>query len=315
MRAVSCLSHAASFCIVLGCLLMIWLLFRYLYQSTQPGVHDYLCNKLFEMSEEAVERYLLELVYMAASKPGGSLEQTIVVLCSKSFRVALKVYWLILALCQDHASMPAGAKAGGKHLEGLKDRVERAALEGKWALPFQDTSLSPHQTMPSPFSNNDIIRTVPALEAHTSDGGVASLTSEINRSLSSHPPKSPLSITIPFPSITSEKSLEGPSSVSNWSPTARIRQDTFGATLDFIEALCDASSVLTNFSQDERQKALRNGLEGINREIDTAASRDIAIWFPSSSLAGLPKTNERVLRLAAKEAVLLNSREKVGVMG
>jgi hypothetical protein len=33
------------------------------------------------------------------------------------------------------------------------------------------------------------------------------------------------------------------------SPTTRLRRDTFGATLDFIEALCDASSSLASFAQ------------------------------------------------------------------
>ena len=33
------------------------------------------------------------------------------------------------------------------------------------------------------------------------------------------------------------------------SPSTRLRRDTFGATLDFIEALCDASSSLASFSQ------------------------------------------------------------------
>ena len=32
------------------------------------------------------------------------------------------------------------------------------------------------------------------------------------------------------------------------SPTTRLRRDTFGATLDFVEALCDASSSLATFS-------------------------------------------------------------------
>lgn len=42
---------------------------------------------------------------------------------------------------------------------------------------------------------------------------------------------------------------EGQLSGGVLSPTARLRRDTFGATLDFIEALCDASSSLTSISQ------------------------------------------------------------------
>lgn len=90
------------------------------------------------------------------------------------------------------------------------------------------------------------------------------------------------------------------------SPLTRLRYDTFGATLDFVDALCDASSALTSYSQEERHRALRHCLEHINREIDAANRRDVAIWFP------MGRGGDRVLRLTAREAVLLNSREKVG---
>ena len=58
--------------------------------------------------------------------------------------------------------------------------------------------------------------------------------------------------------------------------------------------------------QEERQRVLRSGLDSINREIDSATLQDVAIWFPMGSC------NERVIRVVSKEAVLLNSREKVG---
>lgn len=53
---------------------------------------------------------------------------------------------------------------------------------------------------------------------------------------------------------------------------------------------------------------LRVVLETLNREIETANRRDDAIWFPMGCC------HERILRLTAKEAVLLNSREKVGTV-
>jgi hypothetical protein len=58
--------------------------------------------------------------------------------------------------------------------------------------------------------------------------------------------------------------------------------------------------------QEERQRVLRSGLDSINREIDSATLQDVAIWVPMGSC------NERVIRVVSKEAVLLNSREKVG---
>lgn len=55
-------------------------------------------------------------------------------------------------------------------------------------------------------------------------------------------------------------------------------------------------------AQEDRQWALRKGLEEINKEIELASCSGVACWFPMGS------RNERIVRLAGKEAVLLNSR-------
>ena len=55
--------------------------------------------------------------------------------------------------------------------------------------------------------------------------------------------------------------------------------------------------------QEDRQWALRRGLEEINKEIEAASRTGLAsCWFPMGT------RNERIIRLAAKEASLLNSR-------
>ena len=111
----------------------------------------------------------------------------------------------------------------------------------------------------------------------------------------------------------------------------RLRQTTFGATLDFIEALCDASAGLTSFApvcvlcrlhllvpqdppitllsmQEDREWALRRGLEEINKEIEAASRMGVACWFPMGT------GDVRIVRLAAREAILLNSRDKAPFM-
>jgi phosphatidylinositol 4-kinase B len=93
-----------------------------------------------------------------------------------------------------------------------------------------------------------------------------------------------------------------PFSPSN-SPTKR-RQTTFGATLDFVEALCTASSGLTAFRPEEREWALRKALQRINTELERASKSGMAVWFP------MGRHNQRVVRLAWRESSLLNSTEK-----
>lgn len=54
--------------------------------------------------------------------------------------------------------------------------------------------------------------------------------------------------------------------------------------------------------QEDREWALKRGLDEINKEIEAASRADVACWFPMGS------RDERIVRLAAKEAQLLNSR-------
>lgn len=54
--------------------------------------------------------------------------------------------------------------------------------------------------------------------------------------------------------------------------------------------------------QEDRQWALRKGLDEINKEIEHASRAGVACWYPMGG------RNERIVRLAAKDAVLLNSR-------
>ena len=65
----------------------------YIYQKPSGGVHEYLCNRLFELSDEAVERILSQLCELAVSgaSPSASVQRTLVGLAGRSSRNALKV--------------------------------------------------------------------------------------------------------------------------------------------------------------------------------------------------------------------------------
>jgi len=92
------------------------------------------------------------------------------------------------------------------------------------------------------------------------------------------------------------------------SPRTRQRQTTFGATLDFVDALCEASTVLNTVPEDQRGAALVNGLQQLNADIEAASRKGVSVSFPLSC------ENERVVLVPAGEAKLLNSREKAPFM-
>ena len=60
--------------------------------------------------------------------------------------------------------------------------------------------------------------------------------------------------------------------------------------------------------QEDREWALKRGLDEINKEIEAASKADVACWFPMGT------RDERIVRLAAKEAQLLNSRQTIWPM-
>lgn len=65
---------------------------RYLHKK-KGGAHEYLCNRLFQMSLEAVDRILSPLCDLAvrASGPDPALQRTLVGLAQQSTKLAVKV--------------------------------------------------------------------------------------------------------------------------------------------------------------------------------------------------------------------------------
>lgn len=87
-------------------------------------MQDYLCNRLYTLPEQDVENYLSQLTHLCMLRPNSSLERVLIDLCSRSLRLAIKTYWLLLAISQDNPS--------DMHVVALRDRCEQAALEGTW---------------------------------------------------------------------------------------------------------------------------------------------------------------------------------------
>lgn len=72
---------------------------RYLFKSTSAGVQDYLCNRLYSLSEAGIERYLLQLGQLVLTRPHSSLERVLIDLCARSLRLAVKVHIRFMQYC------------------------------------------------------------------------------------------------------------------------------------------------------------------------------------------------------------------------
>jgi hypothetical protein len=66
---------------------------RYIHQKPVGGVHEYLCNRLFELTDGAVEAILSQLCELAvrAPQPSAFVQRALVGLSARSTRTALKV--------------------------------------------------------------------------------------------------------------------------------------------------------------------------------------------------------------------------------
>lgn len=103
----------------------------YLYRYRESrGVHDYLCNELYQLSDADLEAFMPQvcnlLVYHAHDSPG--LERFVMDKCADSMHMALQVFWFLQAAVEDAAK--AGNKTAEARVKLLRTRCETAAVNG-----------------------------------------------------------------------------------------------------------------------------------------------------------------------------------------
>jgi len=240
-----------------------WIALEYLYKSHSPGVHDYICNKLYTLNSKAVEKYLSQLcnLYVAYRPHLQSLERAIVDLCAGSISVAVKAYWLLSALVDDHPRSDAA--------RAIKSKAEQASISGTWKPPV-------------PLRERLAGMDLPHRRTHTHVGS----------------PTSPSSSLLSGSDASEFDGIVG---------SPRARQGIFGATLDLVYALCEASAGLAAMPYDERQGALQRAIDGISDVLQT--SLPDVVWPMGNDVR--PR---QVVNIVAEESVLLNSREKAPFM-
>eukprot|EP00889_Picochlorum_renovo_P000084 jgi/Picre1/27114/NNA_000084.t1 len=117
-----------------------WIAVSYLHKDLPTATREYLCRRMYSLPECEVESYVSQLCQLCVSKGGDpEVENLLVDLSSNSLNIAVKIYWILLAISQD--------RPGDEGLAKLRDRCELAGLAGHWQLPFKDAAL------PAPFQD------------------------------------------------------------------------------------------------------------------------------------------------------------------
>jgi len=88
----------------------------------------------------------------------------------------------------------------------------------------------------------------------------------------------------------------------------KMRRNTFAATLDLIEALCEVSSRLAQTPEGERKEDLETMLGEINEALESPEAAGSACLYPLSA------ANQQILRIPPQEAILLSSKERAPFM-
>lgn len=103
--------------------------YLYRYRDSR-GVHDYLCNELYKLSDADLETFMPQvcnlLVFHARDSPG--LERFVMDKCADSMHMALQVYFFLQAAVEDAAR--ANNKEAEARVRLLRTRCETAAVNG-----------------------------------------------------------------------------------------------------------------------------------------------------------------------------------------
>lgn len=299
-----------------------WIAVTYLWRTQSEGVEDYLCNRLYTLPEDGLEKYLNQLCTIVARKGSERTQQVLVDLCGCSMRIACKVHWLLLAIGED--------RPNSTFIQELQHKCDQAAINGKWHLPFRECTeakmrkeIKEAQDKVKGKKKKEEKRRI--LEIRRSVGqslciscGASSGDEEEGETLVTTPtkPKSPrtqppslstfgsMSPQSTFQKLRMKIGRHSQHSVRLEEPLSpKMRRNMFNASLDLVKALCEASAGLARiYTMGERKQVLVRTLKAIDQELDASPP----VIFPMSKGGH----HDRVVHIPAEEATLLNSRDK-----
>eukprot|EP01091_Cochliopodium_minus_P010362 TRINITY_DN2721_c1_g1_i1.p1 TRINITY_DN2721_c1_g1~~TRINITY_DN2721_c1_g1_i1.p1 ORF type:complete len:884 (+),score=279.68 TRINITY_DN2721_c1_g1_i1:127-2778(+) len=109
-----------------------YILVSYLFKYQQAGVHDYLCNELYKLTDTDVEFYLPQLcnLLINCEFQTDSLQRYMLDKCSQSMHLALEISWILQAYIEDNN--PETQKRCIK----LKEDIEISIVNSKRPDPY-----------------------------------------------------------------------------------------------------------------------------------------------------------------------------------
>ena len=296
-----------------------WMAVSYLHKHSGTGIEDYICNRLYDFPEAKVEKYLPQLCIILVTKRGSSLERLFNDLCSRSLRIAVKGYWLLTSFLDDFQKN----ESQQAYIRKLCSDCCDAALGGHWEPPFKEHLEKTHRQarLAQSIVNGNgsggehAGQSAGVDQRPEGEGGLevgedpgSDSDESCGEDLTAESPEATRPSTVPELPLAECSADVAKNLICSPLTSPRMRKNTFAATLDLFEALCEVSARLATLPEGERQDALVSMLEEINTALESPEAAGSACILPMSD------SHERVLRIPVHEARLLNSREKVPFM-
>eukprot|EP00698_Gefionella_okellyi_P004944 TRINITY_DN14567_c0_g1_i1.p1 TRINITY_DN14567_c0_g1~~TRINITY_DN14567_c0_g1_i1.p1 ORF type:complete len:639 (-),score=81.13 TRINITY_DN14567_c0_g1_i1:87-2003(-) len=266
----------------------------HLFKSDKTGVHDYLCNLLYDKPENEVEFYLAQLCNLVVHRPdSSSLERFLIDRCARSPHFCVQVCWFLDAIALTNTVQHAA------RCDVLRCRFEAACIN---AQTRSSANLVMDDELPPLVPLEDLLR------EESSEVIVHRMLSDIFTQAIAYasgappPPPSPAPISSPRMALVSAGPAEADSTTAmHLSKAARC--DYFNNEISFIHDLVSLSATLRSVPRELRNASLRNRLEQIN-----ARGMGGRVFVPIEPASA---HSHHILRFLSDESACMTSRERV----
>jgi len=270
-----------------------WIQISYLYRYTSPGVHDYLCNQLYNMPDSDIEFYIIDLCTMLVHNrfKSNALEKFLLDKCKQSVHFALLINWLFF-------SSTNGAPQIASNSESLQAKCEIAAVNG--TLDQQQVSSlfeidhcnERASDLREMQSNGTLLRYSPNVDSPQAIRDDSEVSPELAKGKMLRSESEPnLHNSQNSMDVITKEALE-----------KLDRCDYFYQILHFVEGLGQISDKLRTVPVQYRQKALVREMKRVNENFH--AGIYLPLWEADAP-------HYCILRLAADDVQVLKSRERV----
>lgn len=264
-----------------------WLGVSYLYKyPASPGVHDYLCNELYNLPDDDIEFYLVQLcnLLLYQNYPSNSLERFLMDKCSQSIHFALKISWIFQAYVED----PSTPKDIETRCIRLREDCEIATVNCRRPTMARSASVSENLSQLS-----HVVNRTSNHSRHRSQVSIATLEIDSESKVDSDVDPS---------DSNSDPKIDETDLMIDFAISKKERCEYFYKVTHFVEQLEAISDRVLALPVPERQRGLEEEICKLNQGLTPGIY--LPLWRSSDP-------HHSIVRIPPEHCKVLKSRERV----